>query len=366
MAKAARKTRARPSRARVSTRRASNRRGAHARTRRAKRPTTVLADAPETIEVVLDLRDVSGKGILDPETFFTFRRLTGNRQIGDQHAIELTGTPVVLALPPQAGDIVVCEVDPQRFRFVHSPAFFRTPGASIRKELRLFREPNEWTAQFARWSDLAPAFDDLKRVLSASPAVELFKNGPVIGRLAEAGYDDMSGPAVVLAKTAMLNTYYRLNAAMEPVSGARTWFSFVSRMLAIGRERVLALVDLEMESMVHQIHDHIDEFRADYERTPAENHRGNVPAALQSRIRSMVSIKSTHRRSNFQLTLTRLSGPDEALLDADIDESGDLLGHLFDLFKHKVSGGTHPHDIHELLLHQDGDLPGFDLGYRLV
>jgi hypothetical protein len=121
-----------------------------------------------------------------------------------------------------------------------------------------------------------------------------------------------------------------------------------------------------METLVRQIHTHIDQFRADYERTPAENHRGNVPVNLQPRIASMVSIKSTHSKGNVQLTLTHLANPDEVLLDADIDENGELLGHILDLFKHKISGGTHPHDIHEVLVLQDGAMPNFDLGYRLV
>lgn len=169
-----------------------------------------------------------------------------------------------------------------------------------------------------------------------------------------------------MAKTALLNAHYRLNATREPVSAARTWFSFVSRIVAIGRERFLAFVEPEMETRVRQIHANIEEFRADYERTPSENHRGNVPIALQSRITSMISIKSSHSKGNFQLTLTHLSGPDEVLLDTDIDENGKLLGHFVDLFKHKITGGTHPHDIHELLVLQDGQTPGFDLGYRLV
>jgi hypothetical protein len=80
----------------------------------------------------------------------------------------------------------------------------------------------------------------------------------------------------------------------------------------------------------------------------------------------MISIKSTHSKGNFQLTLTHLTGPDEVLLDTDIDENGDLLAHFLDLFKHKISGGTHPHDIHELLVQQEGRAPGFDHGYRLV
>lgn len=175
----------------------------------------------------------------------------------------------------------------------------------------------------------------------------------------------MSGEHITLAKTALLNAYFRLNLVSEPVSGDRTWFSFVESVIAIGRERFLAFVDPEMETLVRQIHTHIDQFRADYERTPADNHRGNVPAALQSRITSMISIKSTHRKGNFQLTLTRLSNPDQVLLDADIDENGALLRHFLDLFKHKITGGTHPHDIHELLVLQEGQTARFDLGYRL-
>ena len=71
-------------------------------------------------------------------------------------------------------------------------------------------------------------------------------------------------------------------------------------------------------------------------------------------------------KGNFQLTLTHLSAPDEMLLDADIDENGTLLGHFLDLFKHKITGGTHPNDIHELLVLQEGQSAGFDLGYQLV
>ena len=317
--------------------------------------------------MTLELRDVSDRLIRDPETFFTFRRVTDHRQIGDQLALELTGAPSVFELPVATGEIVVCEIDAKRYRFAHSPVFFRSPGPPISRRGQLLREPKEWTPRFTRWNELSAAFGDLKRVLTASPKVTLFKGvDPIADRLVDGAYDGMSGENVILAKTALLNSYFRLNATLEPVSSGRSWFSFVSRLLAIGRERFLAFVEPEMETLVRQIHRHIDEFRADYERTPSENHRGNVPTALQSRITSMISIKSTHSKGNFQLTLTHLSGPDEVLLDADIDENGDLLGHFADLFKHKLTGGTHPHDIHELLVLQNGQAPGFDLGYRLT
>jgi hypothetical protein len=234
--------------------------------------------------------------------------------------------------------------------------------------VQLFREPKAWTPSFTRWRDLPAAFADLKRVLEQSPGVTLFKGtSPVAPLLADADYDRMTTEQTAPAKTAMLNTYYRLNTTREPVSDERTWFSFVTRIVAIGRERLLAFVEPEMETLVRQIHAGIDEFRADYERTPAENHRGNVPAGMQARITSMISIKSSHSKGNFQLTLTHLAGPEAVLLDVDIDENGELLAHTADLFKHKITGGTHPYDIHELLAHEAWtlDLKEFDLGYRL-
>ena len=352
---------------RISTRRLPSGDIKRPRRRARARPERARAAAPATLQVTLELRDVSDQLIRDPETFFTFRRVADRRQIGDQLAMELTGTPSVFALPAAAGEIVVCEIDTKRFRFAHSAVFSRSPGPPIARRCQLLREPKEWTPRFTRWTDLSAAFGDLKRVLAASPKVTLFKGVDAIADLlVEDAYDGMSGEAVALAKTALLNSYFRLNAAVEPVSNERLWFSFVSRLHAIGRERFLAFVQPEMETLVRQIHEHIDEFRADYERTPSENHRGNVPAALQSRITNMISIKSTHSKGNFQLTLTHLSGPDEVLLDADIDENGDLLGHVADLFKHKITGGTHPHDIHELLVFEHGHAPGFDLGYRLT
>ena len=350
-----------------SRRRVSTRRLAPAREKKARRRRARAAAAVETLQVSFDLRDVSGQPIHDPETFFTFRRLSDHRQIGDQLQLELAGAPTVFELPVATGEVAVCEIDPKRFRFVHSPVFFRSPGPPIAKRSQLLREPKEWTPRFTRWTDLPVAFDDLKRVLRGSPYVTLFQDvNPIADVLVDAAYDEMSGEELTLAKTALLNAYFRLNRTSEPISGDRTWFSFVFRLLAIGRERFLAFVEPEMERIVREIHTHIDEFRADYERTPADNHRGNVPAAFQRRISSMISIKSSHASGNFQLTLTHLSTPDEMLLDADIDENGDLLGHLLDLFKHKISGGTHPHDVHELLVLQEGQSAGFDLGYRLV
>ncbi len=370
---------AKPARAPKAPRKAAKRSAAPRAPQRAIRMASA-APAADVLDVTFELRDAARQLITDPETRFTFRQLSGNRQIGNQvKAAPLRATPKTFALPALVGDAVVCEIDPVRYRFARSPIFFRTPGPSITRTSILFREPDAWTPVFTAWAALGPSFAHLQQVLSASADVIVFRKGlpdsaPIPDRLvavSAAEYDAIDG-ALVPAKTALLNIHHPLRTTMEPVSGTRSWFSFVQRLVATGRERFLAFVDPEMETLVRQISDHIDDFRASYERTPAENHRGNVPADLQPRITAMVSIKSTHKRGNFQLTLTHLSGQhggsDEVLLDADIDESGTLVGHLFDLVKHKLSGGTHPVDIHEILTylhHEDPTLGPLDLGYVL-
>ena len=334
------------------------------RTRTRGRVRRAAAAPTESVEIAFDLQDLSGQPVTDPDALFTFRRLTDNRQIGDQIQRPLSGARLVFPIPVQNGDVAVCELDLQRYRFARSPVFFRSPGPRISKIITLCREPLEWTPAYTNWTALPAAFDELKAALASN--VVMHKTQQPLGQLTGVAYDAMQGADVILAKTCLLNTHFRLRTALEPVSDSRSWFSFVQRIIAIDRERFLAFVDPAMETIVQQIHDHIDDFRADYERTPAENHRGNVPAAMQARITRMVSIKSTHAHGNFQLTLTILANPAEVLLDADIDENGQAVAHLFDLLKHRFSGGTHPHDIHEILMAQHGMLPGFDLGYRLA
>src|SRR5688500_17238407 len=132
---------------RISTRRPAAVTGKRRRRRAAATlERSMRAAAPDTLQVILELRDVSERLIRDPETFFTFRRVNDRRQIGDQLALELSGSAVTFDLPVATGEMVVCELDAQRFRFAHSPVFFRTPGPPIRRTVRLLREPASWKA----------------------------------------------------------------------------------------------------------------------------------------------------------------------------------------------------------------------------
>jgi hypothetical protein len=121
-----------------------------------------------------------------------------------------------------------------------------------------------------------------------------------------------------------------------------------------------------MGQLVRAIRDNIDDF-PEYERAIASNHFENMPPQFGVKKSSMFSVKSADDKGNLQLTLGQgkdAGGNDVLVLDADIDESGKLLEHVLDVFKHKITGKqTHPHDIHEYLKLAH---PGVPLGYELV
>jgi hypothetical protein len=152
----------------------------------------------------------------------------------------------------------------------------------------------------------------------------------------------------------------------EPISGNAPWFSFVEEILEIAQSRMIALVRPEMGDLVQTIRKDIGKF-PDYEHAVAGNHFGNMPPQFNVKKSSMFSVKTSDDKGNLQLTFGRgkdANGNDVLVLDADIDESGNLLAHLLDVFKHKITKKqTHPYDIHEYL---SLAYPAFPQGYELV
>jgi hypothetical protein len=127
------------------------------------------------------------------------------------------------------------------------------------------------------------------------------------------------------------------------------------------------VVNPELADTVRFIRDNYGAFRNEYLPADASLHFKNFPAEFRGTFSpsEMFSIKSTESLGNLQLTLALAkdaAGSPLWLLDADIDENGELLKHFFDLLKHRFSGGTHPFDLHEILLHSNRDL---DLGHAL-
>jgi len=265
---------------------------------------------------------------------------------------------------PQA-DNLVCDLVAPRFRHRKSDTFTLFDGKTIARNFTMVRRPDKWNARFVDWNQLPNQISPLKKILETSTKVRL-KGGPVLGRFAEEVYDKVGDDkGLILAKTALLNIFTKMSLTKEPTVGHETWFSFVQKILEIGRERFIALVDPRMGAIVRKIKDNIGDF-PDYKNTEAKNHFGNMPAGYKVSKSKMFSIKSDEDNGNLQLTMAPAIDPDGAevlILDADIDEEGRLLPHIHSLFLHKFNGGTHPFDIHEYLVLAYGKRP---MGYELI
>lgn len=300
----------------------------------------------------------------DPKTFVSFLRTTDGRELANSTtAFPPTRRFRLPAFPQERA--IACLITPERYRHREVGIFTLMDGETIPRSPTVFRIPQHWHARFDRWGSLAVALAPLTAVLAASPALHV-KNGKTLGQFVSAAYDgvDPNDRTTVHAKTSLLNLFGKMNTLKEPVFGRKPWFGFVTSLLQIGRERLIAQVDEEMFARVKQIHAAVDEFDL-YKRTPVGDHNKNIPPGFTFKKSDMVSIKTKEEFGNLQLTLTPAtdsSGTAVTLLDADIDENGKLMAHLADLFKHRFNGGTHPFDIHEYLVLEDKTR---DLGYSL-
>jgi hypothetical protein len=318
----------------------------------------------------LDLQGLENQTINDPAVKIDFRRGSDNQSIAP--SVEVKFPPKKkFKLPafPQERNLFA-DITPSRYRLVKSGFFTLTHGQITTQTLKLLREPKQWQAQFTPWQQLPTALDSFRRVLRRSPNINV-KEKPslVFPDFIEAAYDEVTDDKAILAKCALLNLYAKMTALVEPVNNLQPWFSFVARILQIGRERFIAQADPQMGQLVREIKANITQF-PHYKNANAQNHFDNVAAAAPAGYKviktRMFSIKSDEETGNIQLTLApakNSEGEEILLLDADIDENGDLLKHLCDAFRHIFAGGTHPHDIHEYLRLAH---PNVELGYRLV
>jgi hypothetical protein len=233
-------------------------------------------------------------------------------------------------------------------------------------EIKLFRKPDQWRAEFVPFDALPGQFTPLKQVLAKSPNLKV-RGGARLGLFVGANYDNVNDPKTILAKLGLLNLFIKMSSMTEPVGKTSNWFSFLEEILEIAQSRVIALVRPEMGEIVRAIRKNFGKFD-EYKDTPSGNHHGNMPAQFGVAKKNMFSVKSKDADGNVQLTFgagTDGNGSGVTVLDADIDESGKLLEHIGDVFRHKVTGKqTHPFDIHEYLT---ASLPpDTPLGYGLT
>ena len=316
----------------------------------------------------LELREVGGVPATDLKTRVSIFRAADNRELARQNDLQFPPNQT-FRLPafPQERNMFA-DITPSRYRQCKSDFFTLSDGETIKSAIKVFRRPDKWKAQFNLWADLPPTFQDLKDILDDSPQVKLL-GGSFFDSFTGDTYDSVTDTKAVLAKAALLNLHAVLTDIKEPTTNARPWFSFVRRIVAIGRERFLAIVDPEMAGIIRQIKDNLGQF-TDYRNTPAQNHfddlQKNAPAGFKILKTKMFSIKNREDHGNIQLTIGPSKNPDGGdtmFLDADIDEDGRLFEHIADVFKHKFTGGTHPFDIHEFIVLANSKA---DLGYQLI
>jgi hypothetical protein len=315
----------------------------------------------------LTIRNIENQPALDPNTRIDVKRKDGTAILRFRELNLPLNTQLDIPAFPQESNLF-CDVTPKRYRDFRTEFFTLSTSAPGTIETRAMRLPKQWSARFTPWNQLSDEFTPVKAVLDNSN-VKVIK-GVNLGKFTENNYDAANAEKTALAKTSLLNIFAKMSILPEPVGERRPWFSFVDRILAIDRERFYAVVDGEMGEIVKHVKANPHKFKT-YKSATAGNHFDKLRETLpefQIFRSKMFSVKTDERNGNLQLTMAPArdlaTGVDAMLLDADIDENGSLLKHLFDvLLIHPFNGGTHPFDIHEYLVfaHQNRAL-----GYELV
>jgi hypothetical protein len=270
----------------------------------------------------------------------------------------------ILGAPPSRYTVSVM---PRNYRFGSLGLIGIPQGGITVLAKTVARDPERWRVQFDAWETLGSRFDALKHVLGNSPDLRLFRSSDP-GRLRSGdAWDEFGFGSGSLPKTCLLNVYQRLSTLREPIGRERTWWSLLDVLLEAGRERIIAIAPLETAEVIRAVSENIAEYSKDYRRADdPERHRGNLPSRFQTSITSIHSVRTVESQGNVQITAAFLRNENFALLDVAIDENGAALRHWFDVLHHRVSGGTHPFDVHELLQQAASRAHvRIDLGYEL-
>jgi hypothetical protein len=308
--------------------------------------------------IQIALTNVEGESVaVDPEALVFLR---GGHQM-EFDVDEGTGAFVVNAGVKETWAV---QASPARYRTRSSGFFFLDPGDVRQVAQTMVRDRSAWTASFRKWDELGADHRPLKDLLAKPGAIQLFPEAGSLGVLTGAVYDGLGGDAL-LPKTALLNLYHKLRTVTDPIRPDKTWFTHITRLLEIGRERLIAIADADIVDSVKKVLASPAQFGYHRAEDP-ELHRKFLPMEFRGEAR-ISSIKASIREASLQITVSEIPSRDLVILDADLDEHGDLLEHIFDGLSHIFDGGTHPYDIHEFLIEQaaSADTP-IDLGYTLV
>ncbi len=320
--------------------------------------------------LILRLRNVNGSP-LSLKGRVELVRLRDNKEIQKPRSKITPEIRYALQSTKRGEDLFWRIPQAEGYRGTRCKPFRWDPPTGREHTVRLFRQPKYWKPDFEGWDALPPRFRRLKELLEGSQAVWL-KNprGETgfrkIGDFSGHAYDNVTGAHFVFAKAALLNLHKMASSVMQPFA-RESWFSFVKEIVVIDRERIVARVDNKMAKVVRRVR--ADPKELGYKSSIIGGHAKNIPPdhTFQQTDENAVTIKSDHKKGNLQFILfegvTAPNGKSVTLADIDIDEHGDIFGHINDvLFRHPASGGTNPLDVYEIITDRNRKVPA---GYRL-
>jgi len=181
--------------------------------------------------------------------------------------------------------------------------------------------------------------DDLKQVLENS---QVESHPHAKGEDLYTALDD-------IRKAGLLNIYSKMKATV--FQNERNAFSYVRSLTRVRGDRFFAHVEIDLRDEVkNSIPSTLFKDAPNLDHTPPLGYS------------NAGSFKTQDKYGNLQLTFFFKSDFRKFMIDADIDDASGIL-HTFQVIEHYITGeGTHPYDIHEILLqHQK-----LDPGYRFV
>lgn len=279
--------------------------------------------------LVLELRDVFGELIRDRVTVEIRNRVLASEKMAVTRktagkAIEVRN---VAAFPQGLAEVTV---KPDRYRmksfFVNVPA-----GQALTVSETLFVNPEKAQPKFPTITKLPAGVRELLKQSGFDAS----------------GWDGMNP----LEKAGLLNICAK--ARTIAVDGTQTVADTFRKIIRKQPDRIFTVVDAEL-------HDAVKALPAVF---------GGVSGALHEfpegwkRLASEESFKTRDEAGVLQLTFARdTSGEGLWMVDADIDDHSGI-EHAFDVLRHRLTGtGTHPYDIHQILVL----FQGLDPGYRLM
>lgn len=310
--------------------------------------------------LTMSVQDVDGRGIVDPVAFLRVSSTNSAHQTTAK--LELSGGGIDRFVDVPADATLRIRLSPSRYRDGAVFASVNGDGEIAVPTMALPRRPDRWLPAFSPFASLGGSFAGMIRVLRASPRFRLGRDS-VPGKLVDSAFDAVSpsDESRSLAKMCLLNLCSRLEA--EGMPGKAAWIDRVQELLVCQRDRLIAVVGDDVFQDVEALAKAGDGV---YRKSNAALHRKNLERiATVSAVGAMVSVKTRVSRANLQLTVGRvqMAGQAAVLLDADLDEHGELVPHTFDVVRHLLTkGATHPIDIHEGLRRT---YPGLRLGYDL-